>query len=185
MIQSCLVLSWRRAQDGSRSWGWNSGFPLPDTHRAGSRGIKHLSRVLKQIDCSLRSQRLNFSLLLAQAEAQLPGLSFAAALHGLSPCVCELCPAVSMALSPLSAAQRAQGCCSITPALPALGGLWGALLYVTKRGTTSKAHPCKCHSWPSNVHLEGTDLSPSPNSFLVSSVQGRHELEKIMVSRKS
>lgn len=36
-----------------------------------------------------------------------------------------------------------------------------------------------------NVHWKGTDISPSPNSSLVSHVQGRHELEEIMVSGKS
>lgn len=66
--------------------------------------------------------------------------------------------------------------------------LWGALLsafYVTKCVTILKAQPCKCHRWPSNMHLKGTDISPSPNSFFVSNIQGKHELEEIMVSRKS
>lgn len=68
------------------------------------------------------------------------------------------------------------------------GRLWGALLsafYVTQCVTALKVQPCKCHRWPSNMPWKGTDISPSPNSSFVSNIKGKHELEEIMVSRKS
>lgn len=98
--------------------------------------------------------------------------------------VCELCHDASTALSLPGTCSEGQGCCSITPALPALGRLWGALLYVTRCVTTFRAQPCKRHGWPPNARWKGTDMSPSPNSSLVSHVQGRHELEEIMVKWK-
>lgn len=158
----------------TQSWGWeqNVGSPHPDSHStAQNLPVRFWSRLIvvsNPPDCISHrywhKQRLSCLVwaLLGSARADPVCVS------------CVLLPA-----QPCPSLPPAQRDVQHHPCPASSGGLWGALLYVTK------AQPCKCHSWPSNVHVEGTDLSPSPNSLLVSSVQGRHELEEIMARKKS